>query len=188
MSIFIHGMEMPGQGEFSHVRIYGNGDVTVELSDGEEVVGNAEDGSGLLRREETGKDLRAYAERKAKVNGIEYANGILAAACRIEHETPAAGGKFQIPMLKMEYALQMVADERRRQFSLWGDQSGRHPFEYMSILGEEFGELCEAANETCFQNPKHPERGGFDAVVREAVHVAAVAVQIVEAYLGRQEG
>lgn len=44
-------------------------------------------------------------------------------------------------------------------------------------------ELCEAANETCFQNPKHPERGGFDAVVREAVHVAAVAVQIIEAFL-----
>ena len=42
MSIFIHGMEMPGQGEFSHVRIYGDGDVTVELSDGTEaVIGHA---------------------------------------------------------------------------------------------------------------------------------------------------
>lgn len=42
MSIFIHGMEMPGPGEFSHVRIYGDGDVTVELSDGTEaVIGHA---------------------------------------------------------------------------------------------------------------------------------------------------
>ncbi len=38
----------------------------------------------LIRRSDAAKDLREYAERKAQVNGIEYANGILAAACRIE--------------------------------------------------------------------------------------------------------
>ena len=43
----------------------------------------------LIRRSATAKDLRAYAERKAQVNGIEYANGILAAACRIEQSIPS---------------------------------------------------------------------------------------------------
>lgn len=43
----------------------------------------------LIRRSATAKDLREYAERKAQVNGIEYANGILAAACRIEQAIPA---------------------------------------------------------------------------------------------------
>lgn len=37
MSILITGMEMPHQGEFSHVRIYDNGDVTVEVDTGKEV-------------------------------------------------------------------------------------------------------------------------------------------------------
>ncbi len=81
----------------------------------------------------------------------------------------------------MEYAVNLVRAERERQIEKWGNQSGNHPFEWMSILGEEFGELCEAVNETCFKNPTHPERGGLDAIRREAIHVAAVAVAIAEA-------
>ena len=77
--------------------------------------------------------------------------------------------------------IKLVVTERERQIDLWGDQSGNHPFEWMAILGEEYGELCEAVNETCFQNPKHPERGGKPNIVKEAVHVAAVAIAIAEA-------
>ena len=81
----------------------------------------------------------------------------------------------------MKKAIEMVIAERERQNAKWGDQSGNHPFEWMSIIGEEFGELCEAVNETCFKNPTHPERGGNARILREAVHVAAVAVAIAEA-------
>ena len=89
---------------------------------------------------------------------------------------------------RTEKAVAMVVDERRRQIAEWGDQSGIDLFEFMSILGEEFGELCEAVNETLFVNPKHPERGGIDAIRREAVQVAAVAAQIIEACMdGRRE-
>lgn len=77
--------------------------------------------------------------------------------------------------------LALVEKERKRQNEKWGDQSGNHPFEWMSILGEEYGELCEAVNETCFQNSTHPDRGGVDAIMTEAVHVAAVAVALIEA-------
>ena len=79
--------------------------------------------------------------------------------------------------------IKLVVTERERQIDLWGSQSGNHPFEWISILGEEYGELCEAVNETCFGNQKHPERGGKDNIVKEAVHVAAVAVAIAEAAL-----
>ena len=79
--------------------------------------------------------------------------------------------------------IKLVVAERERQIDLWGDQSGNHPFEWMAILGEEYGELCEAVNETCFQNPKHPERGGKPNIVKEAVHVASVAIAIAEAAL-----
>ena len=81
----------------------------------------------------------------------------------------------------MAVSINLVVKERKRQIDLWGDQSGKHPFEWMAILGEEYGELCEAVNETCFRNPKHPERGGKPNIVKEAVHVAAVAIAIAEA-------
>lgn len=82
-------------------------------------------------------------------------------------------------------AMDMIARERDRQIAKWGGESN-HPFEWMSILGEEYGELCQAVNETCFHNPQHPERGGHDAIIREAVQVAAVAVSVIEDFL-RQE-
>lgn len=76
-------------------------------------------------------------------------------------------------------ALYLVAEERKRQFELYGDQSGRSFYEFLSILGEEYGELCEAVSET-FMDGRHPERGGLDNIRKEAVHVAAVAVQFIE--------
>lgn len=81
---------------------------------------------------------------------------------------------------RIESALDAVKTERQRQESLWGDQSQNHPFEWMSILGEEYGELCEAVNETFFKNATHPDRGGFDKIIKEATQVAAVAVAIIE--------
>ncbi len=84
---------------------------------------------------------------------------------------------------RTERALDLVREERQRQDSLWGDQSGNHPFEWMSILGEEYGELCEAVNESCFPNAAHSDRGGIEKIVKEATHVAAVAVAIIEAGL-----
>ncbi len=84
----------------------------------------------------------------------------------------------------MQRAIELVVSERHRQLDKWGDQSGNHPFEWMSILGEEYGELCEAVNETCFKTAHvKPERGGLGAILREAVQVAAVATAIAEAAL-----
>ena len=40
-------------------------------------------------------------------------------------------------------ALEAVRAERKRQDALWGDQSGNSLFEWMSILGEEYGEPKE---------------------------------------------
>lgn len=84
----------------------------------------------------------------------------------------------------MEKALLMVTVERERQIEKWGDQSENHPFEWVSILSEEVGELAEAINETCFVSEHvKREKGGTEAIIREAVQVAAVATAIVEAML-----
>lgn len=76
-------------------------------------------------------------------------------------------------------ALRLVNAERKRQFELYGDQSNKSPYEFLAILGEEYGELCEAVGET-YMSGRHPERGGVEKIIKEAVHVAAVAVQFIE--------
>lgn len=85
-----------------------------------------------------------------------------------------------------QFAVSEVVFERKRQDELWGDQSERPLFERLSILVEEVGELAEAINETCLNSAIHPERGGVAAVQREATHVAAVAVSIIEAATRRE--
>jgi len=82
-------------------------------------------------------------------------------------------------MDKTTKALALVSAERKRQFALYGDQSNRSPYEFLAILGEEYGELCEAVTET-YMSGRHPERGGKENIIKEAVHVAAVAVQLIE--------
>ena len=90
----------------------------------------------------------------------------------------------QLVNLLTHDAIQLVTAERKRQNKKWGDQSGNHPFEWMSILMEEVGELAEAVNETCFKSEHAKrERGGRAAILREAVHIAAVATAIAESVL-----
>ncbi|MGM7634199.1 hypothetical protein [Bacillus sp. Hm123] len=77
-----------------------------------------------------------------------------------------------------------VLEERKRQNEKWGEQN-HHPAAWISILGEEFGELCEAVNETIFDNGADArKKGGYENMRAEAVQVAAVAVQFIE-YLDR---
>jgi hypothetical protein len=79
-----------------------------------------------------------------------------------------------------------VGNERRRQDEKWGVQN-HFPTTWLAILGEEFGELSEAIVETIFYNGMAArQRGGFVNIRREAIHVAAVAVAMVE-YLDRQK-
>lgn len=77
-------------------------------------------------------------------------------------------------------AIDAVLLERARQDAKWGQQNHDLPY-WTSILGEEFGELCQAINETVFDNgPSERAKGGYENMRREAVQVAAVAVAIVE--------
>lgn len=107
--------------------------------------------------------------------------------CQSPCPVPEAAAPELAPIQNVaSLAIQRVTEERERQMELWGDQSDNHPFEWVSILGEEFGELCEAVNETCFQNGTHPERGGQDKIIKEATQVAAVAVAIIESVMRKK--
>ncbi len=76
--------------------------------------------------------------------------------------------------------LEMIIDERVKQVEKWSDQSNNHPFEWVSILGEEYGELCQAVNESFLTKAVHKDRDGKDKMIKEAVHIAAVAVAFIE--------
>ncbi|WP_188068627.1 hypothetical protein [Brevibacillus brevis] len=77
-------------------------------------------------------------------------------------------------------AIRSVIEERFRQDAKWGEQNHEAVL-WIGILGEEFGELCQAVNETVFNNgPEARAKGGYANMRAEAVQVAAVAVAFIE--------
>jgi len=70
-----------------------------------------------------------------------------------------------------------VKAERIRQDELWGVQD-HHPVEWLSILGEEFGEVSKAVCEAHFKG--YESTGNWDNYRTELIQVAAVAVSMVE--------
>ena len=85
-----------------------------------------------------------------------------------------------MPYTHASPAIESVNEERKRQDGKWGEQN-HEPVYWLGILGEEFGELCLAVNETVFDNgPENRRKGGYENMRSEAVQVAAVAVAFVE--------
>lgn len=84
-------------------------------------------------------------------------------------------------------AFELIDTERNRQDAKWGEQN--HPPQFWTgILGEEYGEYCQAVNETIFDNgPRERLKGGYDNMIRELTHVAAVAVGAMECLMRDRE-
>ena len=72
----------------------------------------------------------------------------------------------------------LIANERARQDQKWGVQD-HTPAEWMSILGEEYGEACEKVNDT-FQWSGPPAPLAVSEYLEELIQVAAVAVAAIE--------
>lgn len=87
-----------------------------------------------------------------------------------DNAKPAFVGTSEAPC---SAALVDVLDERRRQDEKWGEQN-HDPFAYLTVLGEEYGELCQCALHARFGGP------AAEHIREEAVQVAAVALAIVE--------
>lgn len=73
-------------------------------------------------------------------------------------------------MTNREKIMNRVHNERDRQEALWGQQDHTPEF-WLSILGEEFGEVCTAVCEHDMENYRV-----------ELVQVAAVAVSMIESF------
>lgn len=139
-----------------------------------------------------------YISKKAAISALdrlaislsnEKARFVAKAECVILDVKPADVRPAVRDTPFMEDAIEAVIGERMRQISLYGDQTGLPLLSWPGILGEEFGELCEAIGETASppSGRRHPERGGWDNIYKEACHVAAVAVQIMETVKKKQE-
>lgn len=75
---------------------------------------------------------------------------------------------------------EVVLDLVKRAGVKWDEQNHLPQF-WAGILGEEYGELCQAINETVFDNGEEErKKGGYENMHREAIHVAAVAVGFLE--------
>lgn len=76
-------------------------------------------------------------------------------------------------------AMASVIAERKKQDEKWGEQD-HDPFTYLTILGEEFGETCQAALHLRFNENPDVACKLADHLREEAVQTAAVALAIVE--------
>lgn len=100
----------------------------------------------------------------------------------------AAGMGGENPGNSRQRAMLAVNRERNRQEELWGEQN-HPPALWLGILGEEFGELCQAVTETVFDNGSEKRKnGGVENMLREACQVAAVAVSLMECLMKSGEG
>ena len=76
-------------------------------------------------------------------------------------------------------ALRIIDEERNRQDAKWGIQDHAQQA-WVGILGEEYGEYCQAVNETYLGNATKKHEGGYENLLKELTHVAAVAVGAIE--------
>lgn len=83
--------------------------------------------------------------------------------------------EFQMSYISWKNTYKQIRDERKRQDEKWGVQS-HHPFKWCTILGEEFGETCQAA----FDADYHDSSKDMANYRKELIEVAAVAVAAIE--------
>lgn len=96
-----------------------------------------------------------------------------------ENQTPPASyeGSTVYKMERNEWtedALRDIIDERERQDEKWGADRNLEPGIWLGVLGEEYGEACQAALHAIFGGPKAA------GLREELVQVAAVALAWIE--------
>lgn len=72
-----------------------------------------------------------------------------------------------------DFLYRAVEQENERQLDKWGIQT-RSPFEWITYLTEETGELAQAVSENIYRNGPHED------IFKEAIQVATLALKIAE--------
>ncbi len=74
-----------------------------------------------------------------------------------------------------EKIIEKVLEERKRQDAKWGEQNHIAPVWGM-IIGEEYGEMCQAINEFGFNPTSETE----EQIYTEAIHTMASCMAMLE--------
>lgn len=74
-----------------------------------------------------------------------------------------------------EKIINMVLEERKRQDAKWGEQN-HTPCMWSSIIGEEYGEMCQAINEFTFDPTPDTE----EQIYTEAIQTMASCMAMLE--------
>lgn len=80
-------------------------------------------------------------------------------------------------MIQRDSVFRKVTEERNKQDAKWGYPQNNSPFEWISILGEEFGKLAQATNDAYLG--KKPTND-LAKIQKYAVQLASVAIALVE--------
>lgn len=81
-----------------------------------------------------------------------------------------------------EKIINKVLEERKRQDAKWGEQNHAAPI-WGTIIGEEYGEMCQAINEFLF----NPTPDTEEQICVEAIHTMASCMAMLEC-IERQRG
>lgn len=131
----------------------------------------------LNKELEERKQFRQLAKREGPYH-TGYNDGIIETLERLQKYL-VAEPENKIQTIQDEVIGAVIA-ERKRQDVKWGE-SNHYPQYWTGIIGEECGKLCQAVNETVFDNGAEARtKGGYENMRKEAIHVAAVAVAFVE--------
>lgn len=77
----------------------------------------------------------------------------------------------------MKPSLEKIQEEMKRQYTLYGNQTHKSDFEWLVILGEEFGEICKAIY----------EHEPTERIHEEIIQTAAVAASWADTLRYREE-
>jgi len=82
----------------------------------------------------------------------------------------------------MKAVFALIEAERARQIAKWGDGQALTPLEYLSIIGEEYGEVCRAVHDTYFadQYPTGGTPGDYSQYEKELIQLATVCMAAIQ--------
>lgn len=82
----------------------------------------------------------------------------------------------------MECVFAQIKAERANQIAKWGNSQSLTPMEYLSIIGEEYGEVCRAVHDAYFA-AQYPHIGAtpgdYSQYKTELIQLATVCVAAI---------
>ncbi len=84
--------------------------------------------------------------------------------------------------MSQEDIIQEIIHERLRQDAMWGVDRNLHPFTWLIILGEEYGEACKGSLQAASLHGVASTSENWQNYRDELIQVAAAALAAIESF------